>query len=298
MKKFRIDEPCHENWAGMTPTEKGAFCKSCSKQVYDFTNKSDEEIKRTFREMTEKSICGRIETTQLESLNNEFSHIHIGSTYQMNRAMLFSLLVVFGLNLFSCSDEKGVKKIIEMQAQVEQVLQKNEIKEINSFEEEIEHVSRNEFSVSQITDCEEPIKMGEMTINSEEIGCNKENEENHIAMGMMISPYIDLKVIDTIAYENAEFETTNESIPTKFESKIFPNPTSGTTKIEIQIPKSIFGELDLYDLSGRKLIEIHSGKIATGTFTKEFDMTFLPAGTYLVIIKSRNYNETLRIVKL
>ncbi|MFO0495814.1 MAG: T9SS type A sorting domain-containing protein [Flavobacteriia bacterium] len=298
MKKFRIDEPCHENWAGMTPTEKGAFCKSCSKQVYDFTNKSDEEIKRTFREMTEKSICGRIETTQLESLNNEFSHIHIGSTYQMNRAMLFSLLVVFGLNLFSCSDEKGVKKIIEMQAQVEQVLQKNEIKEINSFEEEIENVSRNEFSVSQITDCEEPIKMGEMTINSEEIGCNKENEENHIAMGMMISPYIDLKVIDTIAYENAEFETTNESIPTKFESKIFPNPTSGTTKIEIQIPKSIFGELDLYDLSGRKLIEIHSGKIATGTFTKEFDMTFLPAGTYLVIIKSRNYNETLRIVKL
>ena len=117
-------------------------------------------------------------------------------------------------------------------------------------------------------------------------------------MGRMISPYIDLNAIDTVAYENTEFESTNGSIPTKFESKIFPNPTSGTAKIEIQIPKSIFGELDLYDLSGRKLIEIHSGRIASGTFTKEFDMTFLPAGTYLVIIKSRNYNESLQIVKL
>jgi hypothetical protein len=298
MKKFRIDEPCHENWAGMTPTEKGAFCMSCSKQVHDFTNKSNEEIKRTFREMTEKSICGRIGTNQLESLNNQFSYSQISSNYQLNRAMLFALLVVFGLNLFSCSDEKGAKKIIEMQAQVEQVMQKNEIKEKNSFEEEIENVSRNEFSVSQITDCEEPVKMGEIALNSEEIGFNKENENKNFAMGKMVSPYIDLKTIDTISYENAEFETTNESIPTKFESKIFPNPTSGTTKIEIQIPKSIFGELDLYDLSGRKLIEIHSGRIASGTFTKEFDMTFLPTGTYLVIIKSRNYNESLQVIKL
>jgi hypothetical protein len=212
--------------------------------------------------------------------------------------MLFALLVVFGLNLFSCSDEKGAKKIIEIQKQVEQVLKKKEIKEIKTLEVVKENSSIVESVISPSTDCEFPVKMGEMTINSKEIGGNKENEENHIAMGMMISPYIDLKAIDTVAYENTEFETSNESIPTKFESKIFPNPTSGTTKIVIQIPKSIFGELDLYDLSGRKLIEIHSGMIARGTFTKEFDMTFLPAGTYLVTIKARNYNESLQVIKL
>ena len=298
MKKFRIDEPCHENWAGMTPTEKGAFCMSCSKQVIDFTNKSNEEIKRSFREMTEKSICGRIGTNQLESLNNQFSYSQISSNYQLNRAMLFALLVVFGLSLFSCSDEKGAKKIIEIQKQVEQVLKKKENKEIKTLEVVKENSSIVESVISQSTDCEFPVKMGEMTIISEEIGCNKENEENHIAMGKMISPYIDLTAIDTVAYEKVEFETTFESIPTKFESKIFPNPTSGTAKIEIQIPKSIFGELDLYDLSGRKLIEIHSGRIARGTFTTEFDMTFLPAGTYLIIIKSRNYNESLQVIKL
>ena len=297
MKKFRIEEPCHENWAGMTPTEKGAFCMSCSKQVVDFTNKSSEEIKRTFREMTEKSICGRIGNNQLENLNNEINH-SLKDSYQINRAMLFTLLVVFGLSLFSCRDEKGAKRIIEIQNKVEQVFKKKENKELKTLEVVKENSSTIESVISQSTDCEFPVMMGEMTINSEEIGCNKENEENHIAMGRMISPYIDLKAIDTITYKKVEFETTNESIPKKFESKIFPNPTAGTSKIEIELPENILAQIELYDLSGQKISEIYSGIIARGTFTKEFDLTFLPAGTYIVTIKARNYNESLQIVKL
>ena len=42
--KINIPEPCHEDWAQMTSTEKGKFCDSCAKEVIDFTNKSDEQL--------------------------------------------------------------------------------------------------------------------------------------------------------------------------------------------------------------------------------------------------------------
>jgi hypothetical protein len=59
-----IPKPCHENWQKMTPLEKGRFCDSCQKQVFDFTKSSDTEILRKFN--SEKNSCGRFLKTQLE----------------------------------------------------------------------------------------------------------------------------------------------------------------------------------------------------------------------------------------
>ncbi|WP_420573189.1 carboxypeptidase-like regulatory domain-containing protein [Kordia sp.] len=60
----QIPEPCHEDWNKMTPTEKGKFCKLCTKEVVDFSAKSDEEI---INHLTKhKNLCGRFHTSQLD----------------------------------------------------------------------------------------------------------------------------------------------------------------------------------------------------------------------------------------
>lgn len=67
MKKsiiISIPEPCHENWAAMTPTEKGKFCGVCTKEVIDFTTTSDEEIVKKVTGGTK--ICGRFKKSQLD----------------------------------------------------------------------------------------------------------------------------------------------------------------------------------------------------------------------------------------
>ena len=66
MKKaitIRIPEPCHEDWNKMTPTEQGKHCKVCVKEVFDFTNSTDEElIKKIYNN---ENLCGRFKSTQL-----------------------------------------------------------------------------------------------------------------------------------------------------------------------------------------------------------------------------------------
>lgn len=62
--KITIPEPCHEDWATMTPTEKGKFCSVCTKEVFDFTQTSDEELVK--RVTQGKNLCGRFKKSQLD----------------------------------------------------------------------------------------------------------------------------------------------------------------------------------------------------------------------------------------
>ncbi len=66
MKKsitIRIPEPCHEDWAKMTATEKGKFCSVCTKEVIDLTSKTDEDLVKILTKG--KNACGRVKKSQL-----------------------------------------------------------------------------------------------------------------------------------------------------------------------------------------------------------------------------------------
>jgi hypothetical protein len=67
MKPFQlsIPKPCHENWDRMTPNDQGRFCAACQKTVVDFTSMNDRELIEFFKQ-PQGSVCGRLNTTQLE----------------------------------------------------------------------------------------------------------------------------------------------------------------------------------------------------------------------------------------
>lgn len=58
-----VPKPCHEDWSKMSSTEKGKFCKSCSKVVVDFTKTSLSEMSN--KVLKENNLCGRFKETQL-----------------------------------------------------------------------------------------------------------------------------------------------------------------------------------------------------------------------------------------
>lgn len=66
MRQYQISipEPCTEKWQEMSPTEKGAYCKKCSKEVIDFTQVSQLELSR--RLAKGEVLCGRFRRDQLD----------------------------------------------------------------------------------------------------------------------------------------------------------------------------------------------------------------------------------------
>ena len=98
--KISINTPCHENWDGMTPNEKGAFCLSCQKTVVDFSQKTITEIKDFFREVPKtESVCGRFEEDQLTEMTfDHFYNQFRGWKYFQKAAVI--AFFIFGFSLF------------------------------------------------------------------------------------------------------------------------------------------------------------------------------------------------------
>ncbi len=97
--KITINEPCHENWDNMTPNQQGAFCKSCMKDVVDFSKKSIEEIKTFFSE-PKGNVCGRFKESQMQELSFDdfFSRFKY---WNFSKKFATIFILAFGFWIFS-----------------------------------------------------------------------------------------------------------------------------------------------------------------------------------------------------
>src|SRR6187549_649373 len=63
--KLAIPTPCHEKWNDFTKTAQGGFCLSCQKEVIDFTDWSEDQLKAYFITPA-LNTCGRFRKEQLK----------------------------------------------------------------------------------------------------------------------------------------------------------------------------------------------------------------------------------------
>lgn len=54
-----IATPCHENWDAMDRVERGRFCHSCDKQVFDLSSMTEREATGVLQEHAGTKICVR-----------------------------------------------------------------------------------------------------------------------------------------------------------------------------------------------------------------------------------------------
>jgi hypothetical protein len=75
----------------------------------------------------------------------------------------------------------------------------------------------------------------------------------------------------------------------------YPNPFNPSTKIKFQIPVNESVEINVYDVSGKKIAELVNGKIKAGIYETVFDATGLPSGIYFIRMISGNYSYVSKI---
>jgi len=300
MKNIGINTPCSENWNEMSANEKGAFCQKCASQVHDFTKKTNEEIKQTLRSLIGQKVCGRITPNQEETLNLEFeAWANNSKKHTFQNLLFFSILVVFGLALFSCEDEQDKQKIQKVQTAVMRVIEEEEEKlETAPITEVFEAVNPPD-AVRK-----EAIIMGAMesvciTQSLEKTPDQAVIEELYYLGGMGFTRTYDNFLIETVqADETIELDANGEPIPKVFNALAFPNPAGEQTSLELAVPIKNTFEISMYDLSGKFIQNIYSGEIERGTFRQRIDLLDLKPGTYLFMINSANFKETVKVIKI
>ncbi len=94
---LRIDEPCNENWAGMTPNEQGRFCDSCQKSVIDFTHLTDNEILKMIS-ANPNGLCGQFRESQL---NRKVVETKLSGKNSRLNALVAGIMVATGAGSLS-----------------------------------------------------------------------------------------------------------------------------------------------------------------------------------------------------
>lgn len=64
---INVTSPCGENYDNFTPTSKGGFCSTCTKEVIDFTTMNSDDIVTFFSNQNSKNTCGRFKPYQLKT---------------------------------------------------------------------------------------------------------------------------------------------------------------------------------------------------------------------------------------
>lgn len=100
---YSIQKPCTEDWGKMNSEQQGRHCQVCCKTVVDFSQKSNSEIVVFLKTNSDKKVCGRFKSEQLEVPAGSLAEKK-NSRY---RIFFAALLFVFGGMLFnSCSSAR------------------------------------------------------------------------------------------------------------------------------------------------------------------------------------------------
>ncbi len=103
---LHIPKPCHQDWNEMTPTQQGAFCRSCQKEVIDFTAMTDDEVLQFLNKNNEKKLCGKATASQVNRLNIVINENVLHTNIRQWKKYLAILLICFGSSFLSCNNKE------------------------------------------------------------------------------------------------------------------------------------------------------------------------------------------------
>jgi PKD repeat protein len=102
--------------------------------------------------------------------------------------------------------------------------------------------------------------------------------------------------IDDINIVEEYFVGTSDAISSFASLSLFPNPAVESTRLELELLISENIQIELMDILGRKVKQIHSGHLPAGTNGIEFSTQNLAAGIYNVVLRTDSGQKTLKLV--
>ena len=80
--------------------------------------------------------------------------------------------------------------------------------------------------------------------------------------------------------------------------RLYPNPTSLSRSVELslELPAATKGNIQLYDLTGRKVKTLYTGSLQRGINKMNFGLSGIARGLYLVVIRTETQQKVMKLV--
>lgn len=306
MKNFYIHEMCTQNWDDMPKTQNGTYCSQCSMEVYDFTNKTPDDIRKMLHKFKNERLCTRMTRDQEAQLNRDFETWKLSTNKHMQRATFFTFLLVFGLTFISCSVESDKEQISQVRDQALEVINSK----MNSSFEEIKITNpTTDFNQTTAEDVETieyyyPIEMESILqasldtvyLTKEDIASMPERE--YVLGGAVVQCVEYIDYLDQVVPEKEKrYDKNGVLIPDEFGLTAYPNPTSGPTSLKLEVPNDEQIQISVLNMTGQVIRDFGQKKYDSGTHELHLDLTDHPAGMYMVVVQSQSFEKITRISK-
>lgn len=97
--------------------------------------------------------------------------------------------------------------------------------------------------------------------------------------------------------EVTDVEDQQLEVPTSFSlEQNYPNPFNPSTKITVSIPESGNYTLRVYNVLGQEVATLLNDQISSGTYTFNFDASYLTSGIYFYNFSGNNFSQTKKMI--
>lgn len=104
-------------------------------------------------------------------------------------------------------------------------------------------------------------------------------------------------VLDTSSLLLGNTQSDAKTNPGSFAiSSIFPNPASDSVNLELVLPDNSNVEIEIYDLSGRLVMQKNLGELSAGEQRIELITSGLQSGVYTIIAQNSSEKSSVRLV--
>jgi hypothetical protein len=102
--------------------------------------------------------------------------------------------------------------------------------------------------------------------------------------------------VNIVAIDKKQFKLENQLISSPVLLQNYPNPFNPSTTINYSIPKAQNVSIIIYDILGKKVIDLVNGYKEAGDHSIEFDGSNLFSGVYYYVMRNDNFVQTKRLV--
>jgi len=132
---------------------------------------------------------------------------------------------------------------------------------------------------------------------------------NHrvVYFGFAFEQFNDVAIADTLVKRSVKWLTDGIVLDNSVEGPVpssytleqnYPNPFNPATTIAYSIPQESQVSLKIYDVMGREVVELVSGKQLAGAYSVEFDAASLASGTYFYKLTAGEFISVKKMVLL